>query len=90
MIVGDAPLADPETLVLMRFGRTPSRSSSPAQGAVTLRLDRGVLRWFRANGRGYQTRINAVLRSYYLHEGGNADRSGHSKAPRKTQSAAKQ
>jgi uncharacterized protein (DUF4415 family) len=35
---------------------------------VTLRLDRDVLRWFRARGRGYQTRINAVLRSYYLHE----------------------
>ena len=37
---------------------------------VTLRLDRDVLRWFRAHGRGYQTRINAVLRSYYLHERG--------------------
>jgi uncharacterized protein (DUF4415 family) len=35
---------------------------------VTLRLDRDLLRWFRAQGRGYQTRINAVLRSYYLHE----------------------
>jgi uncharacterized protein (DUF4415 family) len=35
---------------------------------VTLRLDSDVLRWFRARGRGYQTRINAVLRSYYLHE----------------------
>jgi uncharacterized protein (DUF4415 family) len=35
---------------------------------VTLRLDRDLLRWFRAKGRGYQTRINAVLRSYYLHE----------------------
>ena len=32
---------------------------------VTLRLDRDVLRWFRAKGRGYQTRINAVLRAYY-------------------------
>ena len=35
---------------------------------VTLRLDRDVLEWFRAKGRGYQTRINAVLRAYYLHE----------------------
>ena len=35
---------------------------------VTLRLDRDVLRWFRAKGRGYQTLINAVLRSYYQHE----------------------
>ena len=35
---------------------------------VTLRLDHDMLRWFRARGRGYQTPINAVLRSYYLHE----------------------
>jgi uncharacterized protein (DUF4415 family) len=32
--------------------------------SVTLRLDRDVLQWFRRPGRGYQTRINAVLRSY--------------------------
>jgi uncharacterized protein (DUF4415 family) len=35
---------------------------------VTLRLDRDLLRWFRGQGVGYQTRINAVLRSYYRHE----------------------
>src|SRR5262245_25071965 len=29
---------------------------------VTLRLDPDVLAWFRREGRGYQTRINAVLR----------------------------
>jgi uncharacterized protein (DUF4415 family) len=32
--------------------------------AVSLRLDADVLAWFKAQGRGYQTRINAVLRSY--------------------------
>ncbi len=31
---------------------------------VTLRLDRDVLSWFRREGRGYQTRINAVLRAF--------------------------
>ena len=31
---------------------------------VTLRLDRDILAWFKHRGRGYQTRINAVLRSY--------------------------
>ena len=30
---------------------------------VTMRLDADLLDWFRSN-RGYQTRINAVLRSY--------------------------
>ncbi len=31
---------------------------------TTLRLDADLLDWFRAQGPGYQTRINAVLRSY--------------------------
>lgn len=31
---------------------------------VTLRIDRDVLEWFKAKGKGYQTRINAVLRTY--------------------------
>jgi len=32
---------------------------------VTLRLDADVLDWFRSLGKGYQTRINSVLRSFY-------------------------
>lgn len=32
--------------------------------AVHMRLDADVLEWFRAHGPGYQTRINAVLRSF--------------------------
>jgi uncharacterized protein (DUF4415 family) len=31
---------------------------------VHIRLDAEVLRWFKAGGPGYQTRINAVLRSF--------------------------
>lgn len=31
---------------------------------VSMRLDEDVVKWFRARGRGYQTRINAVLRAY--------------------------
>jgi uncharacterized protein (DUF4415 family) len=29
-----------------------------------LRIDADVLEWFKAQGGGYQTRINAVLRAY--------------------------
>jgi len=32
---------------------------------VKVRYDADVLAWFKAQGRGYQTRMNAVLRSYY-------------------------
>jgi uncharacterized protein (DUF4415 family) len=31
---------------------------------VHIRLDPAVLRWFKAAGPGYQTRINAVLRAF--------------------------
>lgn len=31
---------------------------------ITIRLDADVLDWFKSQGRGYQTRINAVLRRY--------------------------
>jgi len=34
------------------------------KATVTIRLDRQVLDWFKAQGRGYQTRINALLRAY--------------------------
>jgi len=32
--------------------------------AVSLRLDDDILNWFKNQGKGYQTRINAVLRLY--------------------------
>ena len=31
---------------------------------ISLRVDQDVLAWFRSAGPGYQTRMNAVLRSY--------------------------
>jgi uncharacterized protein (DUF4415 family) len=31
---------------------------------VTLRLDKDIIAWFKHQGRGYQTRINAVLRAF--------------------------
>lgn len=33
---------------------------------ITLRLDPDVIDWFKSQGPGYQTRMNAVLRSYML------------------------
>lgn len=36
----------------------------PPKAAISLRLDADVLDWFKAQGPGYQTRINAVLRAF--------------------------
>jgi uncharacterized protein (DUF4415 family) len=35
-----------------------------AKAAISIRLDPDVLEYFRAGGKGYQTRINAVLRAW--------------------------
>jgi uncharacterized protein (DUF4415 family) len=35
-----------------------------AKATVTLRLDADLLGWLKEQGRGYQTRINAILRAY--------------------------
>ena len=32
--------------------------------SVTLRLDHEIIEWFKKRGKGYQTKINAVLRAY--------------------------
>lgn len=36
----------------------------PEKQSVTIRLDTDVLEWFKKQGKGYQTRINKLLRSY--------------------------
>jgi uncharacterized protein (DUF4415 family) len=36
----------------------------PAKKHINIRIDADVLDWFKATGRGYQTRINQVLRAY--------------------------
>lgn len=40
----------------------------PIKKPVTLRLDADVIAWFKAQGRGYQTRINRSLRQVMLGE----------------------
>jgi len=57
-------------------GSNPDDAMEPIEWATTelpmpkrkehtnLRIDADVLTFFRRQGRGYQTRINAVLRSY--------------------------
>ncbi len=39
----------------------PVRDKEP----VTVRLDSDMVTWFRNQGRGYQTRMNAILRAWY-------------------------
>ena len=36
----------------------------PRKTAISLRVEQDVLDWFKAQGPGYQTRINAVLSAF--------------------------
>lgn len=54
----DIPKIDPDVFKKMVI-RMPQRKE-----LVSIRIDPDVLGWFRKQGHRYQTRINAVLRSY--------------------------
>ena len=46
-----------------------------AKRAISLRVDEDVLEWFRGLGPRYQTRMNAVLRTYMVRTAGRPRRS---------------
>ena len=54
----------PEIELDEEFWRNARIVVPPGKKSVHLRVDADVLAWFRAQGRGYLTRMNAVLRSY--------------------------
>ena len=58
----DHPEADVRHIVrgIVRRGLQPL----PPKSSISLRLDQDVLEWFKAQGAGYQTRINSVLRAF--------------------------
>lgn len=49
--------------------------------AISLRVDEDVLAWFRSQGPRYQSRMNAVLRSFMEHSGAARTRSRRSPSP---------
>jgi uncharacterized protein (DUF4415 family) len=59
----DIPELTPEMFArsVVRRGLKPV----PPKAQVTLRVDRDVLEWYRRQGPGYQSRINALLRAYF-------------------------
>lgn len=58
----DHPELDVKHIVrsIVRRGLRPV----PPKASISLRLDADVLEWFRSQGPGYQTRMNAVLRAF--------------------------
>ena len=48
-----------------RFWKNAKVRLPETKTGVYIRLDADILDWLKGQGRGYQTRINAILRSYY-------------------------
>lgn len=46
------------------FFKTAKLRLPKAKPLISIRIDEDILEWFKAQGPGYQTRINAVLRMY--------------------------
>ena len=60
--LSDIPELTPEMFAKAVVKRGLKTKENKAQ--LTIRVDRDVLAWFKTQGRGYQTRINSLLRAY--------------------------
>ncbi len=60
--LSDLPEVSPDKFAqaIVRKGLKPVQKKTQ----ITLRVDTDVLNWFKAQGKGYQTNINALLKAY--------------------------
>ena len=64
------------------FFKKAGEAWPPPKQQLTIRLDADVLSWLKAHGRGYQTRINRILRTAM--EGHPPQRSGSTPSSKKS------
>jgi uncharacterized protein (DUF4415 family) len=69
-------------LVLDWSGAEIGKFYRPKKKPVTMRLDSDVIEWLKADGRGYQTKANWLLRNAMLHLTKEARISRRKVAPR--------
>jgi uncharacterized protein (DUF4415 family) len=63
----DIDLSDIPEVTAEMFARAVLRRNFkpiPRKKQLTLRIDSDVVEWYKKQGRGYQTRINSLLRAY--------------------------
>jgi uncharacterized protein (DUF4415 family) len=63
--MGEASIDDSDIPRLGKsFWKTAKLRMPEPKDRLTIRVDRDVVQWLKKAGSGYQTRINAILRSY--------------------------
>ncbi len=56
------PAGEVHPEMVRQWKRTKGRKNPPAKEIITLRLDSDVLDYFRASGKGWQSRVSDILR----------------------------
>lgn len=64
--IGKAVKADPEAAPILdrEWFRTAELVLPERKVAISLGMDRDVVEWFKAQGKRYQSQMNAVLKAY--------------------------
>lgn len=64
--IENAAKADPDAAPILdkEWFRTTKPVLPERKVPISLRMDREVVEWFKAHGRRYQSRMNAVLKAY--------------------------
>jgi len=64
--IENAVKSDPDAAPLLdkEWFRTAELALPERKVPISLRMDREVVEWFKASGRRYQSRMNAVLKAY--------------------------
>lgn len=64
----EAAIASDAGEAAIQWDWSTARIEPVTKTPTTMRLDNDVLAFFKSTGRGWQTRINALLRSYMEHQ----------------------
>jgi uncharacterized protein (DUF4415 family) len=73
--MGDAAIDDSDIPRLGKsFWKTAQLRMPEPKDRLTIRVDHDVVQWLKKRGSGYQTRINAILRSYMKAQSGEGTR----------------
>jgi len=72
----DSPKLTADRIARMKPAHPEYWKVEPVKVSLSIKIDADVLAWFKAGGKGYQTRINSALRDVMARAGPSASDSG--------------
>ncbi len=58
------PVSEIHPEIVEAYKRTRGKQKKPTKRPVSIRLNNGVVEYFKAHGKGWQTEINNILQNY--------------------------